>query len=51
MRAAVPSWVELYKDHGSLSSVSVRGEQSTVEEIEIPDLLLIVDRAVVLLRL
>lgn len=51
VRAAAPSWVELYKDHGSLSSVSIRREQSTVEEMELSDLLLIVDRAVVLLYL
>ncbi len=49
VRSAAPSWVELYKDHGSLSPVSTRREQSTVEEMELSDLLLIVDRAVVLL--
>lgn len=45
VQAAVPSWVELYTDHGSISSVSIHLEKSTVDGIEIPDLLQIVDRA------
>lgn len=39
-----PSWVELYPGSGSHSVVSVRGERSTIEEIQLSDLLSIVDR-------
>lgn len=51
VRVDAPSWVELYTDHGSLSSVSIRSERSTVEGMEIADLLLIVDRALALICL
>lgn len=50
VQVAAPSW-ELYTGHGFLSSVSIRRERSTVEGMEIPDLLLIVDRALALLCL
>ncbi len=40
-----PSWVELYPNHGTHSVVSVLGERSTVEEIQLCDLLSIIDRA------
>lgn len=46
VQAAASSWVELYTDYGSISSVSIRLERSTVEGIEISDLLQIVDRVV-----
>ena len=39
----VPNWVELYPGFGSRSVVSLRGERSTFEEIELSDLLSIVD--------
>src|SRR3712207_5533595 len=39
-----PSWVELYPNHGPRSVVSVLGERSTVEEIQLSDLLSIIDR-------
>ena len=39
----VPNWVELYPGCGSRSVVSLRGERSTFEEIELSDLLSIVD--------
>src|SRR5918998_756414 len=39
-----PSWVELYPNHGACSVVSVLGERSTVEEIQLSDLLSIIDR-------
>ncbi len=39
-----PSWVELYPNHGARSVVSVLGERSTVEEIQLSDLLSVVDR-------
>ncbi len=38
-------WVELYLDHGSISTVSIDGERSTVVDIELADLLVTVDRA------
>lgn len=38
------SWVELYPDHEPHSVVSVLGERSTVEEIQLSDLLSIIDR-------
>jgi hypothetical protein len=41
----VPNWVELYPDYGPRSVVSVRGERTTIEEIQLPDLLSILDRA------
>ena len=40
-----PVWVELYPDHGSISTVSIEGERSTVADIELVDLLSTVDRA------
>ena len=39
-----PSWVELYPNHGPQSEVSVLGERSTVQEIQLSDLLSIIDR-------
>ena len=39
-----PSWVELYPNHGSRSVVSVLGERSSVEELQLSDLLSIIDR-------
>jgi hypothetical protein len=38
-------WVELYPDHGFISTVSIDGERSTVADIELVDLLSTVDRA------
>ena len=38
-----PSWIELYPNHGTRSVVSVLGERSTVEEIQLSDLLSIID--------
>jgi hypothetical protein len=40
-----PSWVELYPNHGARSVVSVLGERSTLEEMQLSDLLSIIDRA------
>lgn len=37
------SWVELYPDHEASSVVSVLGERSTVEKIQLSDLLSIID--------
>ena len=42
---AVRAWIELYPDGGPLSSVSIHGELSTKDGIELPDLLSIFDRA------
>ena len=44
VREGVPVWVELYPDYASWSVVSVRGSRSTLDEIELPDILSIVDR-------
>ncbi len=41
----VPVWVELYPGCGPRSVVSVRGERSTIEEIQLSDLLSVIDRA------
>ena len=38
-------WVELYPGHGSISTVSICGERSTVVGIELADLLSAIDRA------
>jgi hypothetical protein len=43
VKGRVPNWVELYPGFGSRSVVSLRGERSTFEEIELSDLLSIVD--------
>jgi hypothetical protein len=40
-----PNWVELYPGYASRSLVSLRGERSTVEEIQLSDLLSAIDRA------
>jgi hypothetical protein len=40
------SWVQLYPGHGPRSIVSVRGERSTIEEIQLTDLLSVVDAIV-----
>ena len=40
-----PNWVELYPDCGSRSVISLRGQRSTVEEIQLSDLLSAIDGA------
>ena len=45
VREKVPAWVELYTDHGQLSSVVIGGERSTVNGMELEDILKVVDRA------
>ena len=44
VKDSVSSWVELYPGCGSQSFVSLRGERSTFEEIQLSDLLSIVDK-------
>ena len=44
----VLAWVELYPGHGPLATVSVDGERSTREGIELHDLLSVVDRVALL---
>ena len=39
----VPNWIQLYSEYGLRSVVSVRGERSTIEEIQLSDLLSVVD--------
>ena len=43
VRERVPIWVELYPGYGSRSVIGVGEERSTIEEIELSDLLSIVD--------
>lgn len=45
VREQVPLWIELYPGYGSRSVVSLEGTRSTIEEIELSDLLAILDRA------
>lgn len=45
VQVTTPAWVELYTDHGPLSSVVIGEERSTVPEIGLADILLILDRA------
>ncbi len=44
MRGYVHAWVELYPNNGAQSVVSVGGRCSTVEDIQLSDLLSVVDR-------
>lgn len=44
VQGIAPAWVELYTDNGPLSSVAIGKERSTVPEIELADILLIVDQ-------
>ena len=48
VRRSVPVWVELYTGHGSRSVVSIEGESSVIENLQLSDLLSIVDRAEIL---
>lgn len=45
VRSNTPVWVELYPEHGSRSLVSIAGEHEEYDDIQLPDLLSIVDRA------
>jgi hypothetical protein len=45
VREHVPVWVELYPGYGPKSMVGVGEERSTIEEIQLSDLLSVVDRA------
>ena len=45
VRERVPVWVELYPDYGARSEGGVGEERSTIEEIQLSDLLSAVDRA------
>jgi len=46
VRSKVPVWVELYPEHGSHSFASIRGDLQEHDDMQLPDLLAIVDRAV-----
>ncbi len=37
------AWIELYPDHGVRSHVNVGGQHSTIEDIELEDILYIID--------
>jgi hypothetical protein len=45
VRESVPVWVELYPGYGPRSVIGVGEERSTVEEIQLSDLLSALDRA------
>jgi hypothetical protein len=45
VRERVPFWVELYPEYGSRSAVGIEGRRTTIEEIQLSDLLSILDRA------
>jgi hypothetical protein len=45
VRERVPVWVELYSEYGPRSVVGVGEERSTIEEIQLSDLLCVVDHA------
>ena len=45
VRERVPVWVELYPEYGPRSVVGVGEERSTIEEIQLSDLLCVVDQA------
>ena len=45
VRERVPVWVELYPEYGPRSVIGVREERSTIEEIQLSDLLCVVDHA------
>lgn len=44
VQSDLPHWVELYLDHHSRSVVCIEGECSTVEDIQLADLLSVIDR-------
>lgn len=46
VRERVPAWIELYPDGKSLAVVSVEGQRSTFEGLDLPALLSFVDTAV-----
>ncbi len=46
VRSKVPVWVELYPEHGARSVASIRGKQEEYDDVQLPDLLAIIDRAV-----
>src|ERR671933_535646 len=43
VESCVPIWVELYPDYEAHSKVSIWGEITTVEDIQLPDLLKVLD--------
>lgn len=50
VESEVLAWVELYPEYGPQSVISVKGEVSKVNEIQLADLLCVVDRAERLLQ-
>jgi len=44
VQGTAPAWIELYTDHGPLSSVAVGDESSTVPGMDLDDILRIVDQ-------
>ena len=50
VRERVPVWVELYPEYGPQSVVGIGEERSTIEEIQLSDMLSIIDRMERLVR-
>jgi hypothetical protein len=46
VQVKTPYWVELYAGYEDRSVVSIRGERSIIEQIQLADLLSIIDRTV-----
>lgn len=44
VRLEIPYWVELYVGYEDRSVVSIRGQRSIIEQIQLADLLAIIDR-------
>ena len=45
VKASVPVWVELYPQHGARSFANIGGKREEYDEIQLPNLLSIIDRA------
>lgn len=45
VRERVPFWIELYPEYGPRSVVGEEGKCTTIEEIQLSDLLSVLDRA------
>ncbi len=44
VRDRVPNWIELYPNCESLSTIFIGGERSTVDDVQLSDLISLVDR-------
>ena len=44
VKERVPNWIELYPDCSPLSTVCINGELSTIDDVQLTDLISLVDR-------